>query len=189
MRILRKNFVVIIMSFLMICGSSMAVEAARVSFAEKTYTIKVGETVNLADELIADEFETDDLTEEVEIIKWKVTDKKIAKVNQRGKVVGLRKGNVRITAITDEGMKITCKIRVTTKRKSSGSGSDDSGDDDSGSDNSGSGDSSGGDTVYWTPSGSVYHYSRSCPTLSRSRTVYEGTVAESHKSHGCKVCG
>ena len=184
MRILRKNFVVIIMSFLMICGSSMAVEAARVSFAEKTYTIKVGETVNLADELIADEFETDDLTEEVEIIKWKVTDKKIAKVNQRGKVVGLRKGNVRITAITDEGMKITCKIRVTTKRKSSGSGSGDSG-----SDDSGSGTSSGVDTVYWTPGGSVYHYSRNCPTLSRSRTVYEGTVAESHKSHGCKVCG
>jgi tetratricopeptide (TPR) repeat protein len=70
MQILRKNFVVIIMSFLMICGSSMAVEAARVSFAEKTYTIKVGETVNLADELIADERSVSDRVE-AEFIKAK----------------------------------------------------------------------------------------------------------------------
>ncbi len=179
MRFLKKNYMVIVMSIFLMFGSTMVAEAAKVSFAEKTYTIKVGQRINL----------TDELTEEVEIVKWKTTDKTIAKVNQRGKVVGIRKGIVRVTAVTDDGMKITCKVRVMTKRKSSSSGSDDSGDDDSGSDNSGSGDSSGGDTVYWTPSGSVYHYSRSCPTLSRSRTVYEGTVAESHKSHGCKVCG
>jgi hypothetical protein len=179
MRFLKKNYMVIVMSIFLMFGSTMVAEAAKVSFAEKTYTIKVGQRINL----------TDELTEEVEIVKWKTTDKTIAKVNQRGKVVGIRKGIVRVTAVTEDGMKIMCKVRVTAKRKSSGSGSDDSGDDYSIRCHSGSGDSSGGDTVYWTPSGSVYHYSRSCPTLSRSRTVYEGTVAESHKSHGCKVCG
>lgn len=57
-------------------------EAAKASFAEKSYTIKVGQIINL----------TDELTEEVEIVKWKTTYKTIAKVNQRGQVVGIRKG-------------------------------------------------------------------------------------------------
>ena len=46
-----------------------------------------------------------------------------------------------------------------------------------------------GGTVYWTPGGSVYHYSRSCSTLSRSRTVYSGSISDSGKPRGCKVCG
>lgn len=46
-----------------------------------------------------------------------------------------------------------------------------------------------GGTVYWTPSGEVYHYSRNCRTLSRSRTVYSGTISQSNKSRGCLVCG
>ena len=49
--------------------------------------------------------------------------------------------------------------------------------------------STGGGTVYWTPSGSVYHYSRYCSTLSRSRTIYSGSISSSGKSRGCSVCG
>ena len=48
--------------------------------------------------------------------------------------------------------------------------------------------SSGGGTVYWTPYGSVYHCTDDCPTLSRSRTVYSGSVSQSGKSRPCKVC-
>lgn len=43
-------------------------------------------------------------------------------------------------------------------------------------------------TVYWTPSGEVYHKRSSCPSLARSKTIYSGTVAESGKSRGCKNC-
>ncbi|MDO4475286.1 MAG: fibronectin type III domain-containing protein [Lachnospiraceae bacterium] len=46
----------------------------------------------------------------------------------------------------------------------------------------------GGGTVYWTPSGSVYHSTAGCPTLSRSRNVCSGSVAQSGRSRGCKVC-
>lgn len=48
---------------------------------------------------------------------------------------------------------------------------------------------SGNRTVYWTPNGSVYHIRRGCSTLSRSKIVYSGTIAESGKSRVCKVCG
>lgn len=43
-------------------------------------------------------------------------------------------------------------------------------------------------TVYWTPNGEVYHYSENCRTLSRSKTIYSGTISESGKDRACKVC-
>lgn len=42
--------------------------------------------------------------------------------------------------------------------------------------------------VYWTPNGGSYHFSQSCPTLSRSKTIYSGTIAESGKSDPCDRC-
>ena len=45
-----------------------------------------------------------------------------------------------------------------------------------------------GKTVYWTPSGEVYHSRASCPSLSRSKTIYKGTIKESGKSRACKRC-
>ena len=47
----------------------------------------------------------------------------------------------------------------------------------------------GAGTVYWTPNGEVYHLSSHCRTLSRSRTIYSGTVAESGKPRVCSICG
>lgn len=44
-------------------------------------------------------------------------------------------------------------------------------------------------TVYWVPSGKVFHVNRNCSTLSRSKTIYSGTVSRSGKSNLCKVCG
>ena len=43
-------------------------------------------------------------------------------------------------------------------------------------------------TVYWTPGGSVYHSSKSCPSLAKSDNVKSGTVKESGKSRLCKKC-
>lgn len=45
-----------------------------------------------------------------------------------------------------------------------------------------------GGTVYWVASGEVYHSTPNCPTLSRSKNIYSGTIAESGKPRPCKVC-
>ncbi|MSA02140.1 hypothetical protein GKG47_08805 [Lactonifactor sp. BIOML-A3] len=54
----------------------------------------------------------------------------------------------------------------------------------------GAAEDTGGDieTVYWTPKGKVYHSTQDCPSLGRLKTILSGTIAESGKSRGCKVC-
>lgn len=42
--------------------------------------------------------------------------------------------------------------------------------------------------VYWTPSGKSYHSSSGCSTLSRSKTILSGSLAESGKSDACDKC-
>lgn len=44
------------------------------------------------------------------------------------------------------------------------------------------------ETVYWTPNGELYHSTPDCPSLGRSKTIYNGTIAESGKSRPCKNC-
>lgn len=41
---------------------------------------------------------------------------------------------------------------------------------------------------YWTPNGKSYHTTKNCSTLSRSKTILEGTLAESGKSDPCDKC-
>ena len=43
-------------------------------------------------------------------------------------------------------------------------------------------------TVYWTPNGKSYHTTKSCSTLSRSKTILEGTIQESGKDDPCDRC-
>ena len=43
-------------------------------------------------------------------------------------------------------------------------------------------------TVYWTPNGKSYHSTKGCPTLSRSKTILSGTVAQSGKKDACDRC-
>ena len=43
-------------------------------------------------------------------------------------------------------------------------------------------------TVYWTANGEVYHSTMNCPSLSRSKNIYSGTIAQSGKSRPCKNC-
>ncbi len=52
--------------------------------------------------------------------------------------------------------------------------------------NSGSTSSPG--KVYWTPNGNSYHTTKSCSTLSRSKTILEGTLQESGKNDPCDRC-
>lgn len=47
---------------------------------------------------------------------------------------------------------------------------------------------SGGVTVYWTPNGKSYHTTKRCSTLSRSKTILEGTIQESGKNDPCDRC-
>ena len=42
--------------------------------------------------------------------------------------------------------------------------------------------------VYWTPGGKSYHYNRQCPTLSKSKVVNSGTIAQSGKTDACDKC-
>jgi len=42
--------------------------------------------------------------------------------------------------------------------------------------------------VYWTDGGKSYHYTKNCPTLSRSKTIRQGTLSECPKKDPCDVC-
>ena len=42
------------------------------------------------------------------------------------------------------------------------------------------------DYVYWTPNGKSYHSTKDCPTLSRSKVIYEGYNCP--KTDPCNVC-
>src|SRR5699024_2133778 len=119
-------------------------------------------------------------------VTWKSKDSSIAKVGRKGVVRAKKSGKTTIIA-KFAGKKYKCKVTVISNEPAERSGEDT--DSNSSSGPSRSSDSSKSGTVYWTPGGSVYHYSRSCPTLSRSRTIYSGTPSESGKSRGCKVCG
>ncbi len=47
-------------------------------------------------------------------------------------------------------------------------------------------------TVYWVSSGKVWHATENCKTLSRSKNIKSGTVAdaiEKEKQRACSVCG
>ena len=43
-------------------------------------------------------------------------------------------------------------------------------------------------TVYWTPNGKSYHTTKNCSTLSRSKTILDGTIQESGKNDPCDRC-
>ena len=44
------------------------------------------------------------------------------------------------------------------------------------------------DVVYWTPNGEVYHLSKDCPSLARSKVINKGTIEESGKPRAHKGC-
>lgn len=56
------------------------------------------------------------------------------------------------------------------------------------SSNSGTNTQNNSKKVYWTPNGKSYHTTKSCSTLSKSKTILEGTIKESGKSDPCDRC-
>lgn len=42
--------------------------------------------------------------------------------------------------------------------------------------------------VYWTPKGKSYHSTNKCSSLSRSKTILEGTLSQSKKKDPCNRC-
>lgn len=104
------------------------------------------------------------------IKKCQSSNKKVATVSKSGKIKAKSCGTAKISVILVSGKKATCKITVSAKKKTT------------------SNHSTAGGTVYWTPNGSVYHKTRNCPTLSRSRTIYSGSVSDCPKPRACKVC-
>ena len=114
--------------------------------------------------------------------KFKSSNKKVATVSKKGVISARQAGKVRITIYTKSGKKATCKVTVTAKKKAAKKSS-------SNKSGSGSGSSkTNGSTVYWTPGGAGYHRTPNCPTLSRSRTIYHGSISSCPKNRGCKVC-
>lgn len=118
-------------------------------------------------------------------VTWKSKNSEVAKVGAKGVVRAKKSGKTTIIA-KFAGKKYKCKVTVISNTSTSRSSASTGG---RSSDSSSSSEPSRSGTVYWTPGGSVYHYSSNCPTLSRSRTIYRGTISQSGKSRGCKVCG
>lgn len=106
--------------------------------------------------------------------KWKSSKTRIATVSKKGVVKAKSKGTATITVTLKSGKKATCKVRVLAKKKSKKKKT--------------SNKKHHSDTVYWTPNGSVYHSTPNCPTLSRSRTIYHGSLSSCPKPRACKVC-
>ena len=102
-------------------------------------------------------------------VKWKSAKTSIAKITRNGKITAVKAGTVKMTAkYKGKTYRFTVKV---TRSSSKASAKSTSG------------------TVYWTPSGTVYHKSKGCPTLARSKIIYHGTIRQSGKSRCCKVCG
>lgn len=103
------------------------------------------------------------------IKSWKTSNKKIVTVTKKGKITAKKNGTAKITVKMKSGKKATCTIKVSNKKKASSTPSKSK-------------------TVYWTSGGSVYHSTKKCPSLSRSKSIKSGSVSKCPKKRSCKVC-
>lgn len=88
------------------CKVTVKVPAARIIISSKEY-IKKGKTRSLYATLTPSDT-TDKIT-------WSSSNKKVAQVNTKGKVKGLKPGTATITAKTSSGKKDTCKVKIVKK--------------------------------------------------------------------------
>ncbi len=135
-------------------------EAATVKLSQKKLTLNVGQKKTLK------------VKNTTAKITWKSSKSAVAAVSKKGVVTAKKAGTTVISAKVKGGK--TYKCTVTVKAASSAKNNTSAG---------------AGGTVYWTPSGAVYHVSRGCRSLARSRTVYSGSIAASRKSRVCRNCG
>lgn len=105
--------------------------------------------------------------------KWTSSKSNVASVSSNGTVKAKRAGTTTITVSLKSGKKASCKVSVITRKKKKKHHKQHK---------------AHASTVYWTPGGSVYHSTPNCPTLSRSRTIYHGSISSCPKGRACKVC-
>lgn len=91
--------------------------------------------------------------------KWKSSNSDIVSVNSKGKIFTHKKGNATITATVGD-KKLKCNVTVKNSQ---------------------------GKTYYWVKNSKVYHSTKSCPTLSRSKNIQSGKLVPSDR-RGCKKC-
>ena len=99
------------------------------------------------------------------------SNKKVATVSKNGNIKALHNGTTKITVTLKSGKKSTCTVKVSITKKTTTTNN-----------------STNSVTVYLVPNGEVYHRTSSCPTLSRSRTIYSGSKSNCPKPRPCKVC-
>lgn len=150
----------------MICNATQTKTIATlkpfVKLSKKSLKLKVGKTYKLNVKYAKGD----------SVKQWKSSNKKVATVSKSGKIKAKKKGTVKITVILKSKKKASCKVvvKATTKKKKSSTNN------------------AHKDMVYWTPNGSVYHSTKDCPTLGRSRVIYQGSISSCPKSRACKVC-
>lgn len=84
-------------------------ELEKISFGKKSYRLKVGKTLDLSKKLKKTP------SGAAGTFTWKSSDKKIATVDKNGVVEGLKKGTVKITVTSSNGLKATVKVKVMKK--------------------------------------------------------------------------
>lgn len=91
--------------------------------------------------------------------KWKSSDSKVVSVTKSGKIYTHKKGKATITA-TVGGKKLKCTVTV-KKGKAK--------------------------TYYWVDKSSVFHSTKNCSALSRSKNIHSGKLVPSGR-HKCSRC-
>ncbi len=83
------------------------VKVKSIKFAKKSYSVNKGKYLTLKATIAPKNATNKEVT-------WKTSDKKITKIDKNGKVKGLKKGTVTITATSKDGKK-TAKCKVIVK--------------------------------------------------------------------------
>ncbi len=154
--------ITLVMAVLM---STAVLAASKPKLNKTKVTLTVGKSTTLKLQNLS--------AKQIKSAKWTSSNKKVATVSNKGKIKAKKAGTAKITVVTKSGFKAKCTVKVVKTKSGSSSVSN----------------GGGSGTVYWTPSGSVYHRSRGCRSLARSKTVYSGSIASSGKPRVCKNCG
>ena len=112
----------------------------------------------------------------VKTVKWTAKNTSVYQITKKGLIKAKKTGTAKLSYKFGT-KKYTMKLIVKDPQAAASASS------------SSSGSGGGGDgTVYWVPNGEVYHSTSSCPSLSRSKTIYSGPLSSCPKSRPCKNC-
>ena len=104
MKKMNKKMVTMVMLVFMLVIAAVPVSAASLKLSEKSATLKTGQSITLQ------------VKGSKKKAKWETSNKKVATVNQKGKVTAKKAGKATITAKIGN-KKLTCKVTVVTEKK------------------------------------------------------------------------